>query len=440
MPISRSPLVAAGFSMLISAACLADVKVRTAYTPGEDATSTFALKDFPKPSKNDAAQSGKWSIAIGQRDANGAGAAALSNGELPENPDDPAHNFFFAAGTNGGRLTLDLGKAIEIRAINSYSWHAAGRAPQVYNVFGAPDSAKELAQKANEPGDPAGRGWTLIGKVDTRQKDEARGGQYGVSIANADGVIGPYRYLLFDISAASPDDRFGNTFFSEIDVIDKKAPAPAAEAPSQPPLEVKVGKYTLVFDMSETPNLRPWVEEKLRPVCVEWYPKLVDMLPSEGFEAPARFTIRFRKDMKGVAFASGSRITCAGPWFADNLEGEARGAVVHEMVHVVQQYGRRRGANRNPGWLVEGLADYIRWFLYEPQSERPRPSAERANYNDSYRTTGHFLNYVVEKYDKKLIEKLNAAMRRGEYSEDLWKQSTGKSLEDLGAEWKKTLK
>ena len=38
------------------------------------------------------------------------------------------------------------------------------------------------------------------------------------------------------------------------------------------------------------------------------------------------------------------------------------GAMVHETVHCVQLY-RGRG---NPGWLVEGVADYVRFFKYEP--------------------------------------------------------------------------
>ena len=50
---------------------------------------------------------------------------------------------------------------------------------------------------------------------------------------------------------------------------------------------------------------------------------------------------------------------------------------MHELVHVVQQYRRRP-----PGWLVEGIPDYIRWYLYEPQSRGaeispPRVSTQR---------------------------------------------------------------
>jgi hypothetical protein len=123
-----------------------------------------------------------------------------------------------------------------------------------------------------------------------------------------------------------------------------------------------------------------------------------------------------------------------------NLDGEAAGAVVHEMVHIVQQYRRGRGENRNPGWMVEGLADYIRWFLYEPEDKRPRPNPARAKYTDSYRTTGAFLNYLVEKHDKEIIKKFNAAMREGNYSADLWKDFTGKTVDELWEEYVSTLK
>jgi hypothetical protein len=51
-----------------------------------------------------------------------------------------------------------------------------------------------------------------------------------------------------------------------------------------------------------------------------------------------------------------------------------------------------------------------------------------------------FLNYVCEKYDKELVKKLNAAMRQGKYSDDLFKDATGKTLQELDDEWRTTLK
>ena len=48
-------------------------------------------------------------------------------------------------------------------------------------------------------------------------------------------------------------------------------------------------------------------------------------------------------------------------------------------------------------------------------------------------------NGIVGKYDKDLIKELNAALREGRYSNEIWKERTGKTLDDLAAEWKKGL-
>jgi Peptidase of plants and bacteria len=206
------------------------------------------------------------------------------------------------------------------------------------------------------------------------------------------------------------------------------------------------GRYHITIDTSDTPDLTQWARTKLAPVVRKWYPKIVKMLPSKGFKAPRQFTIVFRNRMRGVAGTSGSRIVCGAPWFRRSLEGEARGAVVHEMVHVVQDYGwaRRRhpDATRPPGWLVEGIADYIRWYHYEPQShgaEISRRALPRVRYNASYRPTANFLNWVSQTRDKHLVRQLNAAIRDGQYNEELWQKLTGRTLPALGDAWKAAL-
>jgi len=93
-----------------------------------------------------------------------------------------------------------------------------------------------------------------------------------------------------------------------------------------------------------------------------------------------------------------------------------------------------------PGWLVEGIPDYIRWFLYEPQTKGAEITTNglaRAKYDASYRITGNFLNWVTQKYDTNVVQKLNAAGRAGKYQEELWKEYTGKTVQELGEEWKK---
>jgi hypothetical protein len=206
------------------------------------------------------------------------------------------------------------------------------------------------------------------------------------------------------------------------------------------------GKYHASIDTTKAPGLTEWSEKNLAPVVREWYPKLVAMLPSEGFTPYTNITLRFRDNMGGTpASASGDSINCNAEWFRKELDGEAVGSVVHEMVHVVQRYGRNRRDNPNatrvPGWLTEGIPDYIRWFLYEPESrgaDITRRNVEKARYDSSYRVTGNFLDWAVRTKDKDLVQKLNTAARQGAYSEAVWKDATGKTSEELGAEWKKS--
>lgn len=431
--------------LMVGGACAvaAEAKVHTAVNRGGDATAAFKFKDVPAPSATDAANQAKFSLLAGRRDGNGAQIRCLNDGKLPTQPDEPGANFFFAAGSDGGRLLIDLGANVDVKQINAYSWHPTTRGSQVFKLYAAADGGAGFDPKVARRGDPAAPAWQHVADVDTRDANQPTGGQYAVSVADPEGgVLTKSRYLLLIVSPTESDDGFGHTFFSEIDVIDgKDHPPAAAPAPAKPEvLEVADGKYQIEFDCSDVPEIKPWVDEKLKPVCAEWYPKIVELLPSEGYEAPRKFSITFHSDMDGVAYTSGKEVHCAAPWFLANLHGEAAGAVVHEMVHVVQQYGRARGGQRNPGWLVEGLADYIRWFLYEPKNLRPKVDPQRAKYTDSYRTTGAFLDFVVEKHDANAVKKLNAAMREGKFRDALWQEYTGKTADDLWAEYVKTLK
>lgn len=205
------------------------------------------------------------------------------------------------------------------------------------------------------------------------------------------------------------------------------------------------GKYHFTMESAAAPDLADWANTELVPVVQEWYPKIVKLLPSPDFEPATNVTIRFREGMgRTPASAGGGRVNCNPEWFRKNLKGEAKGAVVHELVHVVQAYGRARrdnpDAKRTPGWIVEGIPDYIRWFLYEPEAkgaEITQRNLARARYDANYRITGNFLNWVVEKYDKNIIQKLNTAAREGKYTEELWKDYTGKTIQELGDEWRK---
>lgn len=106
-----------------------------------------------------------------------------------------------------------------------------------------------------------------------------------------------------------------------------------------------------------------------------------------------------------AAYASGSTISMNAEWFRGQLNGEARGAVVHEMVHIVQGYPGRGRRVRNvvapPGWIVEGIPDYIRWFLYEPHTKGAQLSPQAlagALHDASYRTSANFIDWVIRQH------------------------------------------
>src|SRR5665213_1283187 len=205
--------------------------------------------------------------------------------------------------------------------------------------------------------------------------------------------------------------------------------APAFVSAENPPSK---SKATIVFDTSEAPEMADFAK-RAQAVADEWYPKIIEKLPSSGFIPADQVSVIFTQDYTGVAATSGDRITCSVKYFSSHPNDV--GAIVHELTHVVQAY-KKPGT---PGWLIEGIADYIRWFNYEPLRVRPHPKADKARYDASYQTTAAFLDWASRKYDKDLVVKLNAAAREGRYSEGLWKEITGKSVQDLGHEWKESL-
>jgi Peptidase of plants and bacteria/F5/8 type C domain len=185
------------------------------------------------------------------------------------------------------------------------------------------------------------------------------------------------------------------------------------------------------LDVADAPEMKAWAEKVIR-VCERHYPMICVELASEGFKPTTRIHIALKKNYKGVAEASGNRIRGSVDYFAKNPNDV--GAMIHETVHCVQLYRQRN----MPGWLVEGIADYVRFWKYEPgKAGRVRP--EQARYDGSYRTTATFLAFVTEKYDPKLVTKLNAILREGKYDGETWKTLTGKPIEELNQEWRRSL-
>ena len=200
----------------------AQVTVTTDHNSNATSNSAFKFKNVPSPSKDDAAAKASMLLVEGETDGNGADLSALIDGVLPTEEDEPAKNFFFDAGTGGGRFRMDLGSVIEIAQVNTYSWHPNTRGPQVYRLWASDGTDPKFNGAPKSKIEPATCGWKLITVVDTRSKEGNDGGQFGVSITDSRGSLGKYRYLLFDCYVTETGDEYGNTFYSEIDVVAKK--------------------------------------------------------------------------------------------------------------------------------------------------------------------------------------------------------------------------
>jgi hypothetical protein len=198
-----------------------EVKVTVDHNDNGKATADFKFANVPSPAKDNAARNAKISIVQGTRDDMGGELDKVNDGKLPTEQDQPDENFFFAQNTDGGRILIDLGKVIDIAQVNTYSWHPDTRGPQVYRLYASDGADKDFSAKPKDT-NPTKAGWKLIATVDTRPKQGQGGGQYGVNIADPTGSVGKYRYLLLDASRTEEDDPFGNTFYSEITVVEKK--------------------------------------------------------------------------------------------------------------------------------------------------------------------------------------------------------------------------
>ena len=202
-----------------------------------------------------------------------------------------------------------------------------------------------------------------------------------------------------------------------------------SSADDRPAAKDKAEPVQVSVDTSEAPEAAAWAE-RARQLVVKWHPLIADLLKSDGFTPATEVKLVFKKSMRAPASTSGNTISV-------NAEHVRRhpddfGMVVHELTHVLQRYAR---FDKENWWLVEGIADYVRFYRYEPNTRLGRIDPAKASYRDGYRTSARFLAWVARRYDKDLVPRLNAALRQGEYRPELFEQYTGKTLDQLWAEF-----
>ncbi|MEG4813420.1 basic secretory protein-like protein [Microcoleus sp. K5-D4] len=168
--------------------------------------------------------------------------------------------------------------------------------------------------------------------------------------------------------------------------------------------------------------------KNLPELCKKKYPEIKGLLVQDAYQAPNNIQIVFENG-EGFAHTVGNKITLFIPYFQEHSDDY--GAVVHEMAHVAQNYQKSV-----PGWLVEGIADYIRFRMGYSDSSK-LSCRNNLHYSSSvYSCAPAFVNYI-EKTNNGVIAKLNAALKQEGYKDELFSKYTGKTVEQLWQECRK---
>lgn len=194
---------------------------------------------------------------------------------------------------------------------------------------------------------------------------------------------------------------------------------PLAPAQKCPPVEV---------DSSDLPEAAAW-GDAAKTLVEHWYPVICGLLSTQDYHSPSHVRLVIKKHIDAPAYTEGDTITIDGQWITGHPND--LGMIIHELTHVIQHYH-----GDNPGWLVEGIADFVRWWRYEPSPPGPRFSAT-ATYHDSYRTTAAFLAWVSEHYDQRIVPQIDLAMRNNQDPMPLFEKLTGKTAQQLWDEMPK---
>ena len=164
--------------------------------------------------------------------------------------------------------------------------------------------------------------------------------------------------------------------------------------------------------------------KKIAPECRKHYKAICAAFGEKVKERTVKIVF---KKMKAPAAVAGQTIFINFEYATKHPKD--LGCYVHELAHIVQDY---RGAK--PWWMVEGLADYVR-FAVCYKNLRALGINNRSHYTNGYRATGRFLHWLVDKKDKKAVLKIHGLLKKKKFTKESMKDLFGKDIDSLWAEF-----
>jgi hypothetical protein len=194
---------------------------------------------------------------------------------------------------------------------------------------------------------------------------------------------------------------------------------------------IKKGKFTLNFTCKSA-DFSEEINQKLIATFFEVYPTLVK---TYNKKSPRVVNFVVDPEYDGVAATSNDKVVFSVKYMSSHPNDID--VVTHEVMHIVQGYGQRSGM---PGWVTEGIADYVR-YAYGVNNAgagwRLPEFSEKHSYQNSYRITARFFAWIELK-NKGVMRKLDQAGRDKTYEKGaIWTKLTGKTIDELWSDYSK---
>jgi hypothetical protein len=189
---------------------------------------------------------------------------------------------------------------------------------------------------------------------------------------------------------------------------------------------IKRNGYTLIVSGNDD-HFDNAIKEKLISTFFTVYPKIVNAYNKKSLKQVAFF---IDTAYKGVAATDNGRVVFSTTYMTKHPNDID--VVTHEVMHIAQDYGNTNG----PWWVTEGIADYVRnefGVANETAGWKLPDYKATQNFDNSYRVTARFLLWIEKKVKAGTVKKLDAIMRAHTFTDDTWKNLTGKTVNEL---WK----
>lgn len=176
------------------------------------------------------------------------------------------------------------------------------------------------------------------------------------------------------------------------------------------------------------PNFNETVRQKIVDIFFGKYPQLLTRF-NPGVTKSITYVID--PNYSGVAYTSGTTVTYSAAWFQSNPQDVD--VATHEIMHIIQAY-----TGGTPGWLTEGIADLVRYRYGVNNAAAgwtlPAYSSSQS-YTNAYRVTARFLAWLENHVSSTIVTNLNTALRNHTYTANTWVTLTGKTVDQLWADY-----